>query len=283
VTESTTPTAPDLDEEEDGPPAMAAGDEPAPGYRVVAHLRRGEDLDVYDLWSEERACRCVGKMLRPDREDAPSARARLLREGRLLGRFTHPHLVRAYETLTAPRPLVVLETLPGETLAHLIDRRRRRLAPVELAHLGLHLCSAIHYLHRQGILHLDLKPSNVVASNGIAKVLDLSLARPPGRTRGGIGTPGYMAPEQVRGGLLGPATDVWGIGAVLFEAATAATPGETEETSAGGDQIERPPDPVRRHRRLPAAFADLIDACLDPAPERRPRVAELADGLRRFV
>jgi len=285
VTDPRDPSPPWIDagDEEDGPPPLAVGADLAAGYRVVELLRRGEDLDVYDLWSEERACRCVGKTLRPDRLDDASARRRLLREGRLLARLAHPHLVRAYETLPGPPPVVVLETLPGETLARLIDRHERRLPLAQVVHLGLHLCSAVHYLHRQGVLHLDLKPSNIVASNGIAKVLDLSLARPPGRTRGGYGTPGYMAPEQARGGLLGPATDVWGIGGVLYEAVTAEPPCETDETSAGGDQLDRPPDPVRRHRRLPAAFADLVDRCLAPDPDRRPAVPELSSGLARHV
>jgi eukaryotic-like serine/threonine-protein kinase len=269
------------DEPEDGPPPLAADRPLAPGYRVVAHLRRGEDLDVYDIWSEERACRCIAKVLRPDRGGERDARRRLLDEGRLLLRLTHPHIVRAYELQREPVPLLILETLPGETLAHLIDRLGR-LPIRDAAHLGLHLCSAIGYLHRQGALHLDLKPSNVVASHGLAKVLDLSLARRPGRAGAGIGTPGYMAPEQVHGGDLGPATDVWGIGALLFEALTGQEPGEVDDAD-GGNQTDRPPEPIRRLRRLPADLAALVDACLDRTPDRRPPVAALSRGLARFV
>jgi len=112
-------------EEDDGPPPLRAGEFLAPSYRVVGHLRRGRDLDVYDLWSEERTARCVGKTVRPDRVEDQTVRRRLLREGRLLARLTHPHIVRAYETVSQPQPIVVLETLPGETLAHL----NRRPAP----------------------------------------------------------------------------------------------------------------------------------------------------------
>ncbi len=108
--------------------------------------------------------------------------------------------------------MIVLETLGGQTLAHMIEAERRELAPAELAHLGLQLGSAIRYLHRSGYLHLDLKPSNIVADGGRAKVIDLSLARPPGPAPAGIGTWCYLAPEQARGGELGPAADVWGIG-----------------------------------------------------------------------
>ena len=199
---------------------LAGGTMIAPGYEVIEHLSRGRRLDVYDAWSEERGCRCVVKALRPERAHEPTARELLIREGRLLERLGHPHLVRGYETLLDPAPMIVLETLGGQTLAHMIEEERRELAPAELAHLGLQLGSAVRYLHRSGYLHLDLKPSNIVADGGRAKVIDLSLARPPGPAPAGIGTWCYLAPEQARGGELGPAADVWGIGAVLFEAAT---------------------------------------------------------------
>ena len=150
--------------------------------------------------------------------------ARLQREGRLLERLSHPHLVRGYETLREPLPAVVMETLRGETVAHLVARRARRLSAVELGHLGVHLCSAISYMHGQGVLHLDLKPSNVIAEAGRAKIIDLSLARAPGSMRAGIGTWCYMAPEQARGGEVGTAADVWGIAGVLYEAATGFAP-----------------------------------------------------------
>lgn len=106
-------------------PPLAPGAIPAPGYEVLAHLARTGWLDLYDAWSEERDCRCVVKVLRPDHRHEEQLRDRLLREGRWLRTFTHPHLVRAYETFESPEPLVVLETLTGETLAHLIGRSRR--------------------------------------------------------------------------------------------------------------------------------------------------------------
>src|SRR5262245_10554296 len=106
-------------------PVVAVGDELAPGYTVIAHMRRGDPLDVYEVWSAERACRCVAKALRPDYLDDPHDRRRVLREGRLLQRLTHPHIVRAYETLTRPAPLVILETLTGTTLEYLIAESPR--------------------------------------------------------------------------------------------------------------------------------------------------------------
>jgi eukaryotic-like serine/threonine-protein kinase len=237
------------------------------------------------LWSERRTCRCVGKTVRPDRLEKRDAHASLIREGKLLLRLTHPHIVRAYEVQTAPAPLVILETLPGETLSHLIERRWRRLGMREVAHLGLHLCSAIGYLHRNDILHLDLKPSNIIATHGMAKVLDLSVARPPGQHRAGIGTAGYMAPEQSLGGKLGASTDVWGIGVTLYEVATGKPACDTgdEMSITRARTIPCRAKPVRRSRRLPKSLASAIDCCLSFDPADRPSVEELAAQLEMIA
>ncbi|OAH12739.1 serine/threonine-protein kinase [Streptomyces jeddahensis] len=284
---------------------LAPGTSPAPGYEILAHLTRTGWLDLYDTWSEERHCRCVTKLVRPDRRHEERLHERLLREGRWLRAFTHPHLVRAYEVVESPEPLVVLETLTGETLSHLIRRLRRRPAARDVALLGAQLCSAIHYLHGQGLLHLDLKPSNVVVECGRAKVLDLSVARPPGTAPPGIGTFCYLSPEQARGAPLSAAADVWGIGVTLYEFATgdapfdsgetvddggSATPTTTVVTSAtpvtsggsasGSDdwypQLEGTAPALASRRRLPHGLAPAIDGCLSPDPAARPTVRELA-------
>lgn len=260
--------------------AIPPGDLLGPGYEAIEHLARSNVLDVYDAWSVERGCRVVVKTLCPERRSDRRARAALVREGRLLARLTHPHLVRCYEVVREPHPAIVLETLRGETVAHLVERRERRLTSLELAFLGLHLCSGLGYLHARGIVHLDVKPSNVIAEAGRAKLIDLSVARRPGRCPAGVGTWCYLAPEQARGGDVGPAADVWGVGGLLFEAAT----GECAFDDAGDDadypQLERRAEPVRRLRpRLHPALADAVDAALDPDPARRPTLAQLAARL----
>ncbi|GAA3024970.1 serine/threonine-protein kinase [Streptomyces glomeratus] len=290
------------------PPPLTAGATVIPRYEVLAHLARTGWLDLYDAWSKERECRCVVKVLRPDRRHEQRLHDRLVQEGRWLQTFTHPHLVRAYETVEGPEPVVVLETLTGETLSHLIRRRRRRLAANDLAVLGLHLCSAVRYLHGQGLLHLDIKPSNVVVGSRRAVLLDLSVARPPGHACPGLGTFCYLAPEQARGGTLTAAADVWGIGITMYEAATGDIPfddGETYDESedadegsvAGSDdwpsedgpaeddrypQLEERAPSVGTRRRLPPSLAAAIDVCLEPDPDNRPTITELAavfDGL----
>jgi serine/threonine protein kinase len=273
-------------------PPVDPGDELAPGYEAIEHMRRGNDLDVYDAWSAERATRCIVKALRPDR-DIPRRREALLREGELLQRFTHPHIVRGYETLAEPQAMVVMETLTGATLAvEIAEGPEPELA--EVAQLGLQLGSAVAYLHRHGILHLDLKPSNVIAEGGRAKLIDLSLAQPPGEAPPGLGTWLYLSPEQARGGELGPAADIWGLGVLLFAAAAGEGPFEDDPDASaslpsqtGSDEPDlRYPQlegPVRRAGSLrPAidpALDQLIADCLAPDPADRPSIAELMASL----
>ncbi len=249
----------------------------APGYEAIARIHRSSVFDVYDAWSAERETRCIVKALRPDRLAEPAKRRRLIAEGRLLEGLAHPGIVRGYETLTRPEPLVVTETLTGETLARLVERRARLLTARELAFLGLQLASAVGYLHRHGYVHLDLKPGNIVAESGRAKLIDLSIARRPGRARPGVGTWCYMAPEQARGGQVAEPADVWGIGVVLWEAACGDTPFGDE--SVEYPQLARRAPALRSERRLPSPLAAIVDRCLEPLPGDRPSLPELRRAL----
>jgi serine/threonine protein kinase len=259
------------------PDPFPPGLEVAPGYRILGHLARGNRLDVYDGWSEDRVARVVLKMLRPDREREARPRRELLREGRLLAGLSHPHIVRAYETIDGERPILVLETLSGQTLDRLLEEGGP-LSPVEAAHLGLQLGSAIRYLHRRRILHLDLKPSNVVAESGRAKLIDLSVAGPPGGISAGTGTWAYMAPEQARGGSVGRGADVWGLGAVLFEAVT-GEPMYADDEVEEYPQLVRPIPRVEGRRDGLGATASLIDDTLQPDAAARPSVDEVLARL----
>ncbi|MDW5592837.1 serine/threonine-protein kinase [Conexibacter stalactiti] len=251
---------------------LSAGRELAPGVRVTAHLHRSRHLDVYAAHCERRACPVVVKTVRPDRVGRDDVVRDLLREGRLLRRLTHPHIARGYEVHRAPRPAIVLETMGGETLAHLLDRRD--LPARDVVELGRQLASALAYLHGEGILHLDLKPSNVVADSGRAKLLDLSIAQRPGRIPAGRGTWCNMAPEQAAGDQVTAATDVWGLGTVLWEAATGVNPFDER------DQRSERAAPVRSLRpRFPKPLAEAVDACLEPIAADRPPLAELQAAL----
>lgn len=284
----------------DGPPPHPPGHELAPGYRVISHLGRGKDCDLYDAWSDQRFSRCVLKTLTPQRAGSRTARRHLLAEGRLLLSLTHPHIARGYELLHRPPPdppALVLETLPGVTLAFIVDDLAQRLPAEALGHLGRHMCSALRYLHTRGYLHLDVKPSNIISAGGRAQLIDLGITRRIGQVPPRSGTPAYMAPEQVLGGVLTPATDVWGLGLVLYHAATGHQPfdqpGHTNSThthtpSATGPnpdhaehylQLTHRAPRIRARRRLPRPVAEVIDTCLNPDPTRRPTLEQLDTAL----
>ncbi|MCE5291853.1 MAG: serine/threonine protein kinase [Nocardiaceae bacterium] len=266
---------------EDVEPPVAEGKYLLDGYRVIRHHRRGPECDIYEVWSEERHCICTAKMVRPDRADSERICGHLRREGEILMECTHPHIVRAYSIHEEPRTTVILETLEGATVEYLVHHNWWRLTPPEgMCALGLHLCSAVGYLHGRRLLHLDLKPTNVVSNFGLAKVLDLNLARPPGKYNAGIGTAAYLSPEQARGGFLAGSADVWGIGAVLYEVATRHEPyPESKNGGPYGQLTRRVTLTGHARNRLPGAVANVINGCLDPNPTARPRLGELEATL----
>jgi serine/threonine protein kinase len=242
------------------PAVVPVGAEVLPGYRVEALLARGGRVDTYDVTSLERDCRAVVKVVRADRVGDQHVREGVLTEGALVTTLAHPHLVRGYEVVIGPRPAVVLETLPGATLAALIDEHR--LGVVDAALLGRQLVAVLDYVHRHGWLHLDVKPDNVVVQEGRAVLIDLGLATRPGRVERGLGTEGYAAPEQDAGGTVSPATDVWGLAATLVECVTGAAPGRTPDL-----------------RRVPARLRPLLADCLRPDPAARPTLDEVRGRL----
>jgi eukaryotic-like serine/threonine-protein kinase len=265
--------------------AAPVGEYVLPGYRVVSLMRRGRRMDTFDAHSEERDARVIVKRLRPDRADDIDARAAVLLEGTLLRDLTHPHLVRAYEVHTEPLPALVLETLAGATLGALVEEQR--LTTPDLAVLGLQLTSVLGYLHRRGWLHLDVKPSNIVVESGRATLIDLSLVARPGPGRPGAGTPGYMAPEQAHGVGLSAATDVYGLGVTLTEAATGLLAHGDEATwDTEGRPLPRAlPRRVRNRlrRAAPAEVADLLERCLALDPAGRPTLGEIREVLQRHA
>jgi serine/threonine protein kinase len=260
---------------------FAPGREIVPSVEVVAHLARSRRQDVYDAWDHERACRVAVKVLRPDRRGDVGATRDLLREGRLLRRIDHPHLVRAFAVHREPLGAVVLETLGGETLDHLIETAGEPLAAEDLRVVGRQLAAAVHHLHRHGVLHLDLKPANVIADRGRVTVIDLSHARRPGTVRSGHGTWCYASPEQARGGAVGPAADVWGLAIVLHSLATGthALAERADTLDVDDPQLHGPLPSLREQRPdLPDDLVALIDAGLAGDPKERPGIAAWLGG-----
>nr|WP_272917681.1 serine/threonine-protein kinase [Nocardioides flavescens] len=225
-------------------------------------LAHGSRVDTYDVVDLARDCRAVLKVVRPDRAHEERVVDALRVEGTLLTTLSHPHLVRGYDLLEEPRPAVVLETVPGSTLAALVDDGA--MSSRDTALVGRQLASVLGYLHRHGWLHLDVKPENVVVQEGRVVLIDLGVASRPGRLERAVGTEGYAAPEQAAGGTVGPAADVRGLGATLWECLTREAPGDAPDLD------------VLRGR---GPLGDLVADCLRPDPSLRPSVREVAGRL----
>jgi serine/threonine protein kinase len=224
------------------------------------------------------------KIVRPDRVADEGSLGRLRAEVDILDHLSHPGIVRAFDAvLDGPRPHVVLEFLDGPRLSTLIGRRG--VAPERLLPLGLAMCSALHYMAARGVLHLDVKPRNIILA-GPPRLIDLSVARRvdeiPAITSP-IGTDAYMAPEQCAPGRfseIGPPADVWGLGITLYEALTGRHPfAEARRAGLRYPQLEAAPAPLPGRRRVPPLLADAVMSCMEPDPASRPAAGELARTL----
>jgi serine/threonine protein kinase len=245
-------------------------DEIVPGRRAVRMLGGGLRYEAYLAWDDHLRALVVVKLVRPDQVADPDALRGLAAEAALLRRLAHPHLVRSFgAVLEAERPHLVLELIDGPRLSTLI--RRFGLSLEQLLPLALNLCAALHYLGRERVVHLDVKPRNVVMA-ATPRLIDLSVARSFDQLAGlrsPVGTDAYMAPEQCdpdRFGEIGPPADVWGLGATLYEALA-----RTRPFSSGHErfpQLHDAPRPLAD--RVPRALAAAVMACLEPRPADRP-------------
>src|ERR687891_29979 len=207
---------------------FAEGDEIAPGRRAVSLLGGGYRYEAWLAWDEHIRALVVAKVVRPDQTDDAVARRTLAREAAMLDRLAHPLLVRSFGSDSdCPRPHLVLEFVEGPRLSTLI--RRYGLILEQGLPLALNLSSVLHYLSEEGVVHLDVKPRNVIMS-GSPRLIDLSVARGVEEldsVHGPIGTDAYMAPEQCdpdRRAEIGPPADVWGLGVTLYEAISRSLP-----------------------------------------------------------
>lgn len=264
---------------------LTEGDEIVPGRVAVARLGGGTRCEAYLAFDDHLHAIVVVKLVRPNLIEDERALAGLAAEAAMLERLDHPVIVRGFDAvLDGPRPQIVLEHLEGPRLSSLV-RRHGPLPPEQLIPLALQLCSALHYLAAEEVVHLDIKPSNTIMS-GPPRLIDLSVAlavdAAAAMTRS-RGTDAFMAPEQcdpLSLGPVGPAADVFGLGATLYRAATGQRPFPGGIPDAD-DPVVRWPQllGVADARPLPAQVAEPILACLVFDPRDRPAPAELADAL----
>lgn len=263
-----------------------------PGYQVRKVLGRGGVGVVYEAVHERLNRTVAVKMLLSGQHASSNELERFLREAESVAGLHHPNVVSLYDVGEAEgKPYFTMEFIEGGSLA-----RRLTDGPMparEAAALVAKLADAIESAHRNGIIHRDLKPGNVLlAADGTPKVTDFGLARlesDSGLTLSGapVGTPSYMAPEQARGekSAIGPATDVYALGAILYECLTGRPPFRAETSTATLQQVlvEEPASPAHLNNRIPRDAETICLKCLEKDPQRRyATAAAMADDLHRF-
>ncbi len=256
-------------------------------FVLVTRAGSGGMGEVYRAWDRRDRRFVAIKLLHG--ED-PAQQERLYREARLLATLHHPHIRAASECgRVGRRPYLAMEWVEGPTL----KAAARDLTLAERLRVVLQVGEAVAFAHSHGVLHRDLKPSNVLvgrdgAGNPHAYLIDFGIAAEldrPGGTRPGLllGTPAYLAPEQIGGGPADERTDVWGFGALLYETLSGHTPfGEGDP----GLVLRRvltthPPRPTRFETALPPALEAVILRCLEKARAARyPTIEAVLDSLR---
>jgi serine/threonine protein kinase len=263
---------------------LAEGDAIAAGRTVLRQLGGGRRYEVFLVWDDHRLTVLVAKVLRPDQATDVAALRDLEREAEALERLAHPVIVRGFDAVTdGTHPHLLIEHLEGPTLRELIEREGA-LAAEQALPLGLHVASALHYLAAEGMVHLDVKPENVVMG-APPRLIDLSVAHPlasAARLRGPIGTDAYMAPEQCDRafGTIRPPADVFGLAATLHHAVGGRRPFPRRDGERF-PQLARDPEPLPR--RVAGELASLLGAGLARDPAARPSAAEFAAGLEPLV
>jgi WD40 repeat protein/tetratricopeptide (TPR) repeat protein/predicted Ser/Thr protein kinase len=281
---------------DDGPRAVAA--EVPSGYEIAGELGRGGMGVVYKARQVALNRTVALKMMWADGPGSVERAARFRQEAELAARLQHPNIAQVYEfgrrsTPEDGRTFLAMEYVEGRTLA---QQSGGVPQPVrDAARLVETLATAVQYAHDRGVVHRDLKPSNVLVSTaGVLKIVDFGLAKElaegPAHTGTGqlLGTPAYMAPEQAAGhnDRVGPPTDVWALGAILYELLTGRPPFRGDSLVTTLNRIlHDPPTPIAALRpEVPRDLQTVCLKCLEKDPGRRyASAAALADDLGRFL
>lgn len=278
---------------------------PGPGelvqgrYRIVEELGRGGMGLVLAARDEMLGREVALKVVLPQMMSSRPAVERFVNEARSLAQLDCRNVVRVLDfgEISAPiecagLPFMVLERLHGEDLFS-VAAREGGLSPSRVVRYALETCAGLAAAHARGIVHRDLKPENLflaVEADGseCLKVLDFGVARSPGRRpltleKAGVGSPGYMSPEQVEGSrAVDGRSDIWAVGVVMYEllAHRAAFVGDSPQ-SLCLQILTAPVVPLTELRSdLPPALVYIVERCMERDPERRfANVAELAEAL----
>jgi serine/threonine-protein kinase len=261
-------------------------------YLLEGELGRGGMGVVYKARQADLGRTVALKMILSGQLASPEALVRFQEEARAAAGLTHPHIVAVYDAGQIDgQPYFAMQYVAGSSLSQRV--KQGPLPAEEAARLVGAVAGAVHHLHGHGIIHRDLKPSNIlvdaaghpyVTDFGLVKVLDGSQRTTTGAI---VGTPSYMSPEQAAGGKdLGPASDVYSLGAILYELLTGQPPFREDSPLDTLVQVleSEPPAPRRLRQSIPAELELICLRCLEKAPtERFASAAALAQALEAFL
>lgn len=272
---------------------LEAGEEIVPGRHALRMLGGGHRYEAYLAFDDHLYTTTVVKIVRPDRVEERETLEGLAAEAEALAALDHPVLPRSFDAvLDGERPHLMLEHLEGPRLSTLV-RRHGPVSPEQLIPLSIQTCAALHYMHAEGWVHLDVKPSNVVMG-APPRLIDLSVAHSLEQAQMldyPIGTDAYMAPEQCRPKQLGPPgppADVFGLAVTLFRAQTGRRPFTTPNEEKGASDEERWPQLVEEPETLAAEemgpeAAEAVNRALARRPEDRPTPVEMARAFEQTL
>lgn len=267
-------------------------------YALGAPLGRGAMGEVWDGYDQRLDRRVAVKLIRrdrlPDEADYERFRQRFLREAKLAAKLDHPCVPTVYDAgVQDGVAFQVMQLITGHDVADVLAERGP--LPISwMAAIGAQVCSVLAAAHAVSLVHRDLKPRNLMlCPDGSVKVLDFGIAvvvdsvdftrlTSTGQT---MGTPAYMSPEQASGGEVGPATDLYALGCVLYELLTGAPPFVADLPLAVASQhLHAEPRPLRKARPdVPVPLAELVNQLLAKTPGERPSATEVYNRLVPYV
>ena len=218
--------------------------------QVVACLRRGERTTVYRGWQPDLERAVALKIVNPECLGQANLLQRFKQEAELSLKLDHPHIVHVYASGERDyQPYLVMEWVEGKSLKEELTKRGR-LSSDDAATVAVHIALALDYIHRQGIAHRDVKPSNILlGSDGNARLADFGIAVRIGQTPPavGVGTAAYLAPEQMSKEPADPHSDIYSLGVVMFEMLTGRVPFEADdELGMIMQHLHTPPPPLHK-------------------------------------
>lgn len=255
-------------------------------YEILGLLGSGGMGSVYRAFDRELDEKCALKLVRPELGASPRLLERFRREVKLARRVTHPNVARTYDIGEhGSERFLTMELVDGESLSALIEREGR-LGPTRAVKIALELAAGLEAAHAVGVVHRDLKPENVLLEKtGRVVITDFGIAcarqdaEDATKTLGGVvGTPAYMAPEQVEAlPDVDARADLYALGVLLYEMLTGVMPfsGTSPYAVASARLTSEPPDPRRERPDLPAALAHIVQTCM--ARDRNHRYGSAAD------